>query len=164
VKPPAPPRDPAAIELLARLANLEIEVVRSDLEEEADFSTHRLECRIPPEAVPHAGLALVYALGLMSFLEARPRGRSERDFADDDEWTPGDLLRGLAYQQGELVFDADYVRGRMMKTRVRVRPDGGILVSTRHRHAAARRWIDAIQGRHHLRLVEGSDGASDVQH
>jgi len=157
------PRDPAAVELLARLATLDIEVMRSDLQEEPDFSAHRLECRIAADALPDTALALVYALGLMSFAEARPRGRSSVDFEDADEWTLGDLLRGLSYDAGELVFDADYVRGRMMKTRVRVRPDGAVLISTLHRHTAASRWIDAVQGRSHLRLVDDPD-PGDVRH
>lgn len=149
------PRDPAAVELLARLSEVEVQVVRSDLTEEADFSAHRLECRIPPGDVRDGAIAVIYALSLMSFVEARPRGASERDFRGDDEWTLGDLLGGLVYDDGELRFDADYVRGRMMKTRVRVRPDGSVLVSTLHRHAAASRWVDSIQGRSHLRLVKG---------
>lgn len=157
------PRDPGAVELLARLASVEIEVVRSDLEEEPDFSAHRLECRVPPESLPETALALIYAVGLMSFTEARPRGHSERDFQDADEWSLSDLVRGLVFDSGQLLFDADYVRGRMMKTRVRVRPDGAVLISTLHRHGAATRWIDAIQGRSHLRLVEDPD-ADDVLH
>ena len=164
MKPGLMPRDPGAVELLARLATLEIEVVRSDLEEETDFSAHRLECRVPADAVPEMALALIYAVGLMSFVEARPRGRSERDYRDDDEWTLADLVRGLVFDAGQLLFDADYVRGRMMKTRVRVRPDGALLISTLHRHGAASRWIDAIQGRSHLRLVEEESGADDVRH
>jgi len=163
VKPGLLPRDPAAVELLARLAALEIEVVRSDLEEDTDFSAHRLECRIPPDSVAELALALIFALSLMSFAEARPRGRSELDFRDDDEWTLGDLVRGLAFDSGELLFDADYVRGRMMKTRIRVRPDGAVLLSTLNRHGSAGRWIDAVQGRSHLRLVE-DPGADDVRH
>jgi hypothetical protein len=157
------PRDPAAVELLARLVDLEIEVVRSDLEEETDFSAHRLECRIPGSSLDEVALAVIFALSLMSFVEARPRGRSELDFEADDEWTLGDLLTNLAYREGELLFDADYIRGRMMKTRVRLRPDGALLISTLQRHAAATRWVDAIQGRSHLRLVEDADG-DDVRH
>lgn len=160
MKPGLLSRDPAAVELLARLGTLEIEVLRSHLEEDTDFSAHRLECRIPAEALPECALALVYALGLLSFAEARPRGRPA---ADPDEFTLGDLLRGLSYDGGELVFDADYVRGRMMKTRVRVRPDGAVLVSTLHRQGAASRWIDAVQGRSHLRLVEDTS-PDDVRH
>ena len=52
MKPGLMPRDPGAVELLARLATLEIEVVRSDLEEENDFSAHRLECRVPATPCP----------------------------------------------------------------------------------------------------------------
>lgn len=157
------PREPGGVELLSRLAGLEIDVVRSDLEEEPDFSAHRLECRVAAGSVPEVALALIYALGLMSFTEARPRGRSERDFRDDDEWTLSDLVRGLVFEDGQLLFDADYVRGRMLKTRVRVHPDGAVLISTLHRHGAASRWIDAIQGRSHLQLVE-DPGADDVRH
>ena len=45
-------------------------------------------------------------------------------------------LAGLSFRSGELHLDTDYVRGRRMKTRVVVRPDG---TATLRRLAAGRR-------------------------
>jgi hypothetical protein len=69
-----------------------------------------------------AALPLIYALGLLSFRDAGPRGDSIASFRNDDAWTTNDMVERLRYERGELHFDADYVRGRCMRTRVVVRP------------------------------------------
>jgi hypothetical protein len=75
----------------------------------------------------------MFALAVLSFADARPRGVSDMHFADGDEFTVADLLAHLRYQRGELHFDADYVRGRCMKTDVTVRPNGHVTLATRCR-------------------------------
>src|SRR5512145_15538 len=45
-------------------------------------------------------------------------------------------------ERGRLVFDSDYVRRRMMKTRLTVGSDGSFVVDTRNRHEMALRWLD----------------------
>jgi hypothetical protein len=61
---------------------------------------------------------LIFALGVLSFADARPRGISGIDFAEKDDWCVGDMLRHLRFERGRLHFHADYVRGRMMKTTI----------------------------------------------
>jgi hypothetical protein len=63
-------------------------------------------------------------LGRLSLHDDRPRGYSGRFFEDDDAWRADDLLRHLEFQGGRLYFDADYVRGRCLKTTVEVSSEG----------------------------------------
>lgn len=65
-------------------------------------------------------------------------------------------MQRLRLDRGALVLETDYVRGRLMKTNVTVRPDGTFVVETRNRHEMAERWLQALNGEKHMRLVEGS--------
>lgn len=51
----------------------------------------------------------------------------------------------------------------MMKTRVTVGPDGRFVVETRNRHEMAVRWLRALKGKKHLRLVEGTENPATSQ-
>jgi hypothetical protein len=93
-----------------------------------------------------AALPFLYTVGLLSFRDAGPRGASIDSFQNDDAWTTNDLVECLRYERGELHFYADYVRGRCMKTRVVVRPDGTFSIETTNRRDAALRWLERIQG------------------
>jgi hypothetical protein len=75
------------------------------------------------------------------------------DYFEEHEWLVGDLLLRLRFGPKELVFDADYVRGRMMKTTVQVRQGGEFVVETRNRHEMALRWLRAVKGKKHLELI-----------
>ncbi len=48
-----------------------------------------------PDLLESCALGVIYALGVLSFHDARPRGNSGMDFAEKDDWTVADLLRGL---------------------------------------------------------------------
>ena len=97
--------------------------------------------------VEWAAFGFLYVIGLLSFDAARPRGHSEPDFTPQDEWTAADMQRHLRYEGGRLSFEADYVRGRMMKTDVTVFPDGRFTLTTTNRGEAASRWVSKIQGK-----------------
>jgi len=71
----------------------------------------------------------------------RPAGFSDREYVERDEFRVADFLAGLKLSNGELHLDTDYVRGRRMKTRVAVRPDGTGMLETIGRGKAALRWI-----------------------
>jgi len=105
--------------------------------------------------VDDGSLALIFALAVLSFHDARPRGMSDIDYVERDEWTLDDLCRHLHFSNGALGFDADYVRGRMMKTRVTVWPTGVAEIQTTNRHQMASRWINTLKGKKHLRLASG---------
>ena len=100
-----------------------------------------------------ASFGLIFALAVLSFADARPRGLSDRDFVDDDEFTVSDLFECLRFVSGELRFSSDYVRGRCMKTDITVKKDGLLTLSTRNRGQAALRWLDRLQGKKALSLV-----------
>jgi hypothetical protein len=64
-----------------------------------------------------------------------------------------DLCGHLRFWKGALCLDADSVRGRMMKTRVTLWPNGVVEIQTTNRHQMASRWIGTIKGKKHLRLA-----------
>ena len=96
---------------------------------------------------------MIFALAVLSFADARPRGSSDIDFVENDEFTVCDLFEYLRFVNGELRFYADYVRGRCLKTDITVRKDGRIILSTRNRGKSALRWLDQLQGKKRLTLV-----------
>jgi hypothetical protein len=55
--------------------------------------------------------------------------------------------------RGELHFEADYIRGRRLKTRIAVRADGTVRLETTGRGKAVLRWLERMQGRKLLHLV-----------
>jgi hypothetical protein len=100
-----------------------------------------------------ASFGLIFALAVLSFADARPRGLSDQDFIDDDEFTVSDMFECLRFVSGELRFSSDYLRGRCMKTDITVRKEGQLTLSTRNRGQAALRWLDRLQGKKMLMLV-----------
>src|SRR5262245_12876670 len=78
------------------------------------------------DEVEWAAFVFMFVLALLSFHDARPRGYSERDYVERDELTVADFHAGLRYVRGELHLDLDYVRGRCVKTSIRVRRDGSV--------------------------------------
>ena len=101
----------------------------------------------------HYAFGFIYALGVLSFADARPRGVSEMHFEAKDDWSASDMIRRLRFEDGELRFYADYVRGRCMKTTIIIRADGTFMLDTVNRGEAATRWIARLQGKKHLRPV-----------
>jgi hypothetical protein len=95
----------------------------------------------------YGAFGLIFTFGALSFADARPRGGSIKDYRAEDAWTASDMLRHLCFDQGALAFYADYVRGRMMKTRLIVRKDGTFVLETQNRGEAASRWIAHMQGK-----------------
>jgi hypothetical protein len=112
----------------------------------------------PVNDAEHYAFGFIYALGVLSFADARPRGASGMHFEEKDDWSVGDMLRRLRFERGELRFYADYVRGRCMKTTVVVRADGTFTLDTVNRGEAATRWIAKLQGRKLIRAI-GETGA-----
>ncbi len=104
--------------------------------------------------VEWGAFGFLFVIGALSFHDARPRGASEMDYQEDDEFRVGDFLTGLQFRGGELRFDADYVRGRRMKTWVRVRQDGTGVIETVGRGKSAMHWIARLKGGKPLRAVD----------
>jgi hypothetical protein len=153
-------RSSAAYELLEQIVTLPIRILSSEVIEKPDFSSQRLRCTILRDDVEDGALAVSFALGVLSFHDARPRGNSHVDYVERDEWTLDDLVCHLRFWKGALCLDTDYVRGRMMKTHIRVWPTGIVEIDTINRHQMATRWVELLKGKKHLRLVAGDTPSS----
>ena len=144
-------------ELVKSAAAARIRICRAEGEEHPDRSWQRVTCHVHRDDVSWATMPLIYVLGALSFNDARSRGSSELEYLEKDEWRLGDMMARLLFERSGVVFDADYVRGRMMKTTVTVASDGKLVVETRNRHEMALRWLEALKGKKHLRLVERAE-------
>jgi hypothetical protein len=149
-------REPIEYELIRTGAASEFEVTDTQVQPTAagDDSLVRIALKMPEEDVESFAFGLIYVLGVLSFADGRPRGVSGEWFDDDDQWTAGDMLRGLEFARGRLRWSADYVRGRCIKTSVDVNPNGMVLIETVGRGEAALRWIDRLRGKIYLQAVE----------
>jgi hypothetical protein len=70
-----------------------------------------------------------------------------------DEFNVADFIERLRFVRGELHFDADYIRGRRIKTRIAVRANGTVRLETIGRGNAVLRWLERMQGKKLLQLV-----------
>jgi len=130
--------------------------------DEAEFGL-RLELSFVDEDSPEekradvaewGALPFLFVIGLLSFTDARPRGVSDMHYLERDEFRITDLVAALKFHNGKLHLDTDYVRGRRMKTRVVVRPDGIATIETIGRGKAALRWIARLKGEKPVRVVD----------
>ena len=139
-------------ELVRNGTLVDFEIVDTNIEPTAagDDSHVRLALQMPEDDVECFAFALIYVLGLLSFHDGRPRGYSGKFFDDDDEWRADDMLRHLEFRGGRLYFDADYVRGRCLKTTIQVTGDGIVTIETVNRGEAAVRWVDRLKGKQYL--------------
>lgn len=105
------------------------------------------------DEVEWAAFGFMFVLALLSFNDARPRGYSEAEYVEGDELTVADFIAGLRFVRGELHLDLDYVRGRCVKTAIRVRRDGQVTLETRSRGESALHWPERLKGKKPLQLV-----------
>src|SRR5438128_7542129 len=151
------PDEPIEHELLRNAVVAEVTVTKVEVSPTSTGDRYvRIEGRLGDDEntdVEWAAVGFIYAIGVLSFAAARPRGVSGMHFEKEDQWTAADLLRHLRYERGRLVCETDYVRGRMMKTTVTVFPDGRVTLTTTNRGEAASRWVAQIQGKRVLRPV-----------
>jgi hypothetical protein len=105
------------------------------------------------DVVEWGALGFLFTIAVLSFVDARPRGFSERDYVERDQFQVADFLAGLQFRHGALQLDTDYVRGRRMKTRVVIRPDGTGTLETIGRGKAALRWIARLKGEKPLQAI-----------
>ena len=62
-------------------------------------------------------------------------------------------LANCSIRRGALHFQADYIRGRRVKTDITVRSDGSVTVTTVGRGRAPLRWLDRLKGKKAMRIV-----------
>ena len=137
-------------------ARRDLERIYAEAPEYADVSGGMMRIRfsIDEEDVSTSAFGLIFALGVLSFHDARPRGMSEMDYEEKDDWHVADMLRCIRFEDGMLRFYADYVRGRMLKTRVDIYKDGKVELQTAGRARVAEGWIRRLKGK---RLLEITD-------
>jgi hypothetical protein len=143
----------AVAEVMSSAALVRLRLMKTEGEEDVDRSWQRVTCHLHREDLSWGAVPVIYALSALSFIDARPRGNSGIEYVEDDEWLFSDVIQRLHLERGLLVFEADYVRGRMMKTTVTVGPDGKVVIETRNRHEMALRWLQTLRGKKHIQLV-----------
>lgn len=81
------------------------------------------------------------------------REASVLEYEERDEFRLADFIERLRFVRGELRFDADYIRGRRMKTRIAARSNGTVTLETIGRGKAALRWLERLQGKKFLQVI-----------
>lgn len=106
------------------------------------------------EDVEWGAFGFIFVLAVLSFDAARPRGISDIDFEDKDQFTVADLFDCLEFAGGTLKFYADYIRGRCLKTGITVRKDGSVSIFTTNRGKTLVHWLDILKGKKMLQAVK----------
>lgn len=146
-----------AVSLLTTAAMARLRLLNIEGSEDGDLAWQRVDCHVHREDVPTAAVPLIHALAALSFADARPRGISDLEYEDGDEWSLADLVPRLTLEAGTILFDADYVRGRMMKTRIRIASNGRLTIDTRNRYMMTERWLGILRGERRIRLVTAGE-------
>ncbi|GFO59228.1 hypothetical protein GMST_15530 [Geomonas silvestris] len=146
------------IHLLESTIGIEFEVLANEYQElpldnGTVNSSHKIVFQITEEEPDISSVGVLFALALMSFTYAAPRGYSFNDFIPDEEYNLGYFLEGLHFERGVLSHEADYVSGRCVKTDITFEPGGKVTISIRNRGRGADRWVIHLQGRKHVQAV-----------
>jgi len=126
---------------------LELKFVAEDDDDELD------EDDVAEETAEWGSLGFLFVLGALSFADAKPRNVSIIDYSEKDNFGLADFVTGLRFLRGESHFDADYIRGRRIKTRVAVRTNGTVRIETIGRGKAVLRWLEQMKAQKLLRVV-----------
>ena len=126
---------------------LQLEFVPGEGDEEQD------EHDAAQDTAEWGAFGFMFVLAVLSFAEAKPRNASVIEYEEKDEFRLADFIEGLRFVRGELHFDADYIRGRRVKTRIVVRSDGSVTLETIGRGKAALRWLEQQKGKKLMQLV-----------
>ena len=146
------------INLLETTIGLELDVLEDDYQEHnlstgETNSAHKVVFQITEEEPDLSAMGVLFALALMSFTYAAPRGYSFNDFIPDEDYNLGYFVEGLHFERGVLSHESDYVSGRCLKTDITYEPGGKVTISTRNRGRGADRWLIHLQGKKHLQAV-----------
>jgi hypothetical protein len=153
---------PAGFKLVETGTLVEFEIVDTKVEPSPDGETSFVQVELQlggpdggdgEDQARWGAFGLIFTLAVLSFNDARPRGNSDAAYLEKDDFTVADLFDGLEFLRGELRFEADYIRGRCMKTDIVVRADGLVRLQTRARGESALRWIERLKGKKTLEAV-----------
>jgi hypothetical protein len=121
--------------------------------EEGEDGQDQDEDDVAEDTAEWGAFGFMFVLGVLSFDEAKPRNLSTADYHEKDEFNVADFIERLRFVRGELHFDADYIRGRRIKTRIAVRANGTVRLETIGRGKAVLRWLERMRGKKLLQLV-----------
>jgi hypothetical protein len=107
-----------------------------------------LQFQVDEELVDSCAHGLIFAVGALSFHDARPHGISGEWFEDRDQFSVSDLLNHITLEWGKLHMCVDCV-----KTTVEIGSDCKVLLETVNRGKAALKWITRLQGKKLLQAV-----------
>lgn len=146
------------LHLLESTIGIELEVLENEyqelpLDDGTVNSAHKIVFQLTEEEPDISSIGVLFALALMSFTYASPRGYSFNDFIPDEEYSLGYFLEGLHFGNGRLSHEADYVSGRCVKTDVTYESGGKVTISIRNRGRGADRWLIHLQGKKHLQVM-----------
>ncbi len=155
----------AAIELMETAVAVEFEVTATDIVPTAggDDTVVRITAQLGEPDDEEAdlgssdqewgGLPFIFALMVLSFHDARPRGVRGKWYEDKDQFNVADLLAAFRFDSGCLSVSVDYLRGRCVKTDITPDRDGRLVLATRTRGEAATRWFRTLKGERTLQAV-----------
>ena len=138
---------------LAETIGISIEIISHDFTEFHGNEHQKIVFQIKEDEPDLFAFGVLFALSLMSFTFAAPRGYSEIEFQPDEEWNIEYFLQGLEYENGRLKYSGDYVSGRHMKTTVLFESGGRVILETRNRGKGADRWMTHLQGKKHIQQI-----------
>jgi hypothetical protein len=144
---------------LAETNGIPIEIISNDYKEipavEDTVSTYQeIVFQIKEDEPDDWAVGVLFALFLLSFSFAAPRGISEMHFVPDEDWTIEYFLTGLRYRWRKICFTSDYVSGRLMKTNIDFESGGKVKMVTRNRGRGTERWLMYLQGKKHINPVK----------
>ena len=153
----------AESELIRAGACVGFRVLKSDVSPSLDGETALVQIDLvlgeegeeaePEELVEWAAFGFIFTLASLSFNDASSRGSSDIDYIEEDAFSIADLISGMSFEQGMLHFSVDYLRGRLLKTDIRVSRNGEVKLETRSRGKQAVFWLDRLQGKKPLHVV-----------
>ena len=138
---------PLIQEYISQAITTEYKLVNSRLNHMIDIPSQEITIQIDEDDVETSAFGIMYSISLLSFLQGRPAGVSVVDYQEQDVWSTEDFHRHLSFRLGKLRFDADYVRGRLIKTVVEISKDGTLLIKTRNRADLATQWLEYLLGK-----------------
>jgi hypothetical protein len=147
-------------QLLDATIGTSIEIISNDFKEmpsgynDGPNTYQQIVFQIKEEEPDLCAIGVLYALSLMSFSYAAPRGYSAEYFVPDEDWNLEYFVQGLEFRRRQLHFSADYVSGRLMKTDITFESGGKVTISTRNRGRGAERWLFHLQGKKHITPVK----------
>lgn len=149
-------KTPIGYKLIKDATLIDFEILKSDIQATVDNDDKivTVDLQLEEDLADTCALGFMFALGVLSFHDARPRGVSGHWYEDDDELSIDDFLEHFEYRRGKAHVYFDYIRGRCLKTTIEVAPDGKLQLQTVNRGEAATRWLDRLRGKKFLRPVD----------